>query len=101
MKNKSEKLEEINEIEISSSKPISQLKKGDKVKVDSLALEIDSQYILLDHGSTKEMAIELFDQKTDKDYQIRYFSDNIENSIEFYELSEIIYNKKPIKKIEW
>src|SRR3989344_4214020 len=62
-------------IQIKSSKPISQIKKGDKIKVDSLDLEVDAHIILIDHGSTKEMAIECFDPKTDKDYQLRYFSD--------------------------
>ena len=86
---------------IKSSKPISQIKKGDKIKADSLILEVDSHYVLMDHKTTKEMTIELFDRKTDKDYQIRYFSDNVENSIQFFELDEIIYNEIPVKKIEW
>jgi len=89
------------EIAIKSSKPISELKKGDKIKVDSLTLEVDAHYILIDHENTKEMAIELFDTKKDKDYQLRYFSDNVENSLQFYELNEIVYNKVEIKKIEW
>ena len=69
------------QITIKLSKPIAEIKKGDKIKVDSLTLEVDSHYVLIDHGSTKEMTIELFDPKTDKDYQIRYFSDQVENSI--------------------
>jgi|SRR3989338_6423414 len=89
------------EIAIKSSKPISELKKGDKIKADSLTLEVDAHYILIDHENTKEMAIELFDTKKDKDYQLRYFSDNVENSLQFYELDEIVYNKVEIKKIEW
>lgn len=88
-------------IQIKSSKPISQLKKGDKIKVDSLALEIDAHYVLIDHGSTKEMTIELFDPKTDKEYQLRYFSDRVEDSLEFFELNEIIYNRRAVKKVEW
>ncbi|MDO8459538.1 MAG: hypothetical protein Q7S74_00360 [Nanoarchaeota archaeon] len=89
------------ETTIKASKPITQLKRGDKINVDSLNLEIDSHYILIDHGSTKEMAIELFDPKTDKDYQLRYFLDQVENSLEFYELQEIIYVKRKVDKIEW
>ena len=89
------------EIAIKSSKPISELKKGDKIKADSLTLEVDAHYILIDHENTKEMAIELFDTKKDKDYQLRYFSDNVENSLQFYELDEIVYNKIEVKKIEW
>ncbi len=92
---------EIKYLKVKASKPVSQIKKGDKVKVDNLNLEVDSQYILIDHGKTKEMAIELFDPKTDKDYQLRYFSDQVETSIEFYELEEIVYNKKDAEKVEW
>lgn len=89
------------EIKLKSSKPVSQIKKGDKIKVDVLTLEVDAHYVFLDHDSTKEMVIELFDHKTDKDYQIRYFSDQIENTIEVYRLDEIIYTKLSVKKIEW
>lgn len=88
-------------IKIEGSKPITELKKGDKVKVDSLNLEVDAHIILIDHGQTKEMAIECFDPKTDKDYQIRYFSDQIETSVEVYELVEILYSRLPVKKVEW
>jgi hypothetical protein len=86
---------------VKASKPVGQVKKGDKIKVDSLTLEVDSHYVLIDHGTTKEMAIECFDSKTDKDYQIRYFNDQMERTIEFYELQEIMYIKKPFVKIEW
>jgi hypothetical protein len=94
-------LEEKTQVQVKASKPISQIKKGDKMKVDSLTLEVDAHYVLIDHGSTKEMTIELFDPKTDKEYQLRYFADQVETSIEFYELNEIIYNRKEMKKIEW
>ncbi len=86
---------------IKSSKPISQIKKGNTIKVDSLVLEVDAHYVLIAHDTTKEMTIELFDTKTDKDYQLRYFSDQVENSVEFYELEEIVYVKREVKKIEW
>lgn len=88
-------------IQIKASKPVGQIKKGDKVSIDGKALEVDSHYVLIDHGSTKEMAIELFDPKTDKDYQIRYFSDQVERTMQCYELHEIIYNIMRVKKVEW
>ncbi len=88
-------------VSINASKPIQKLKKGDKIKVDDLTLEIDDHYVLIDHGNTKEMAIDAFDPKTDKDYQIRYFSDQIDTSLEFYELQEIMYVKKAVRKIEF
>lgn len=105
-----EELEEIEEkyeskggddkVSVKASKPIAQLKKGDKLKIDGKEFEVDAHYILIDHGTTKEMTIEIFD-KNDKDYQLRYFDDQAENTLEFYELQEIMYFKKPMKKIEW
>ena len=100
-----EKLEGADEvkrdIKIKASKDISKVKKGDKIKVDGVEYEVDAHYVLIDHGTTKEMAIEIFD-KNDRDYQIRYFSDQAEATIDFYELQgEIMFVKKPFSKIEW
>src|SRR3989344_6690283 len=89
------------EIILKASKPINKIKKGDKIKVDGHEYEVASHYVLMDHKTTKEMAIELFDSKTDKDYQLRYFDDRAEVTLEFYELQEIMYFKKPVYKIEW
>jgi len=86
---------------VKSSKPISSLKKGDFVTVDGKKLEVDAQYVFEDYKTTKEMLIELFDPKTDKDYQIRYFSDQVEETIKFYELKEIVYEEADIESIEW
>ena len=97
----SQKDENIDKIQIKASKPIAQIKKSDKIKVDSLTLEVDAHYVLIDHGTTKEMTIELFDPKTAKDYQLRYFNDQVETTLEFYQLEEIIYNRTPVKKVEW
>lgn len=85
---------------VSASRPITKLKKGDKMKIDGNEVEVDAHYVLIDHGSTKEMAIEVFDKK-DKDYQIRYFDDQAESTIEVYELQEIMYIKKPVKNVSW
>jgi len=90
------------QVKIKSSKPIAELKKGDKMKVDSLALEVDAHLVMIEHDkNTKEMSIELFDPKTDKDYQLRYFSNQPDTSLQFYELKEIVYSKVEIKKVEW
>jgi hypothetical protein len=86
---------------IKASKAISAIKKGDKIVVDNMTLEVDAHYILIDHGTTKEMAIEIFDPKTDKDYQLRYFADQVESTLELYELADIMYVKKPFSKVEW
>lgn len=92
---------DIRGVAVKGSKNISQLKKGDKIKVDGKEYEVDAHYILIDHGKTKEMVIELFDHKTDQDYQLRYFSDQVETSMEFYVLQEIVYVKKLCKRVEW
>ena len=86
---------------LKASKPVKNIKKGDKIKVDGTILEVDQHYVLIDHKTTKEMAIECFDPKTNKEYQIRYFDDQVEGTIEFYELQEIMYLKKQVHKIEW
>lgn len=88
-------------IQVKASKPISQIKKGDKIKIDGLVLEVDAHYVFQDYKTNKEMMIEAFDSKTDKDYQIRYFSDRVNESIEVFRLDEIIYNRINISKIEW
>ena len=86
---------------VKASKPVKNIKKGDKIKVDGKELEVDAHYVLIDHGSTKEMTIELFDAKTDKDYQLRYFDDQVNETLDFYELQEILYVKRHAVKIEW
>jgi len=80
---------------------ISKVKKGDKVKVDGRVLEVDAHMVLIEHGKNNEMAIDLFDGKADEDFQLRYFDDRIEESLEFFQLDEIIYNRKEIKKVEF
>ncbi|MEK6894536.1 MAG: hypothetical protein AABX10_03665 [Nanoarchaeota archaeon] len=83
------------------SKPIGNLKKGDFVTVNGKKLEVDAQYVFEDYKTTKEMLIELFDSKTDKDYQIRYFDDQVKETLKFYELKEIVYDEVDVEKIEW
>ena len=79
---------------------MSAVAKGDVVTIDGKQYNVDAHYVLIDHGNTKEMTIELFDDN-DKDYQLRYFDDQIETTFELYELQEIIYTKKPFSKISW
>ena len=84
------------------TKSISQLKKGDKIKVNGKTLEIDTHYVFEDYKTTKEMIIEVFDPKTDKDYQIRYFNDQVEDTIKFFELeNDFVYGEKETENIEW
>jgi hypothetical protein len=92
-------------VKIKSSKPVGEIAKGDKIKVNGRELEVDAHVVLIEHDKdTKEMAIEVFDSKTDEDFQVRYFSNNVENSFEFYELKgEFMYSKvrDELKKLEW
>jgi hypothetical protein len=99
-----EKLEngvEQGEYAIKASKSISKVKKGDRVWVDDVEFTVDAHIVLIEHGSTNEMALEIFDPASDKDYQLRYFSDQVERTMEFYELKDILYVKRVFKKVEW
>lgn len=84
------------------SKLIADIKKGDYIFVDGHKLEVDAHYLFMDHGNTKEMIIELFNPKTEKDYQLRYFDDQIETSLDFYYLQgEFEYKRAEVESIEW
>lgn len=86
---------------VKQSKHLPDVKKGDFVTVNGKKLEVDAHYVFEDYKTTKEMLIELFDPKTDKDYQIRYFDDQVKETLKFYELKEIVYDEVDIEKIEW
>jgi len=51
------------------------------------------------------MAIEVFDPKMKKEGegegQIRYFDDQVEDTIGFFLMKGIMYEKQDVKKIEW
>lgn len=89
-------------MKITQSKPIAELKKGDKIKVDKKEYEVDAHCIMVEHGDTKEMMIDIFIEKDDVDAQVRYFDDQVESSIEFYVLkNEIMYERQDIESIQW
>ena len=92
-------------IKLKKSKPITELKKGDKIKINKREFEVDAHAVLIEHDkNTKEMALEIFDAKKDEDFQLRYFTNNIDNSFEFYELKgDFIYSRvrEELKSIEW
>lgn len=92
---------DVEQIKLKGSKPISELKKGDKIKVDCVEMEVDAHYVLIDHGANKEMTIEMFDSVKDEDFQLRYFDDRVAESAEFFELEEIVYQRKNVKEISW
>ncbi len=85
------------------SKPIADLKKGDHITVDGHILEVDDHYVFIKHKDTTEMIIELFNPETEKEYQLRYFDDQVETSMEFYYLqNEFQYIKaENVKGVGW
>lgn len=91
-------------VKLKKSKPIAEVRKGDKVKVNGKEFEVDAHYVMIDHGDVKEMAIELFDpgsKEGECEFQVRYFDNNFEGSLALYELKEIMYESVELKSLEW
>lgn len=84
------------------SKEIAELKEGDSIWVNGKEMKVDKHYLFQDHGTTKEMIVEFFNPANDRDYQLRYFDDQVETSLEVYELQgEIQYVRREPKTIRW
>ena len=84
------------------SKAIGGLKEGDKVWINGKEMVVDKQYLLEDHGDMKEMIIEVFNVESEREYQIRYFNDQVESSLEVYELQgDFQYVRREPKTIAW
>ena len=84
------------------SKALTDLKSGDKLWINGKEMKVDKHYLFQDHGSTKEMIIEFFNVESDREYQLRYFDDQIESSIEVYELQgDFQYVRREPKTIAW
>lgn len=84
------------------SKDIGKLKEGDKFFINGKAMTVDKQYLFQDHKTTKEMIIEIFNPENDREYQVRYFDDQIDTSIEIYELQgDFQYVRREPKTIAW
>jgi hypothetical protein len=84
------------------SKPISEIKSGDSVWVQGTEMKVDTHFLFMDHKTTKEMIIEVFNPNNEREYQIRYFDDQVETSIEVYELlNDFQYVKREPKSIAW
>ena len=84
------------------SKPLVKLKKGDKIFINGKAMRVDSQYVFVKHEKMNEMIIEFFNTENEREYQLRYFDDQIESSIEIYELQEDIqYVRREPKNVGW
>ncbi|MFA5061342.1 MAG: hypothetical protein WC494_03440 [Candidatus Pacearchaeota archaeon] len=84
------------------SKPIAQLKKGNTFYIQGKKMIIESHFLFIDHKTTKEMIIECYNPENEREYQIRYFDDQVETSIEVYELvSDFQYIKREPTSISW
>ncbi|MEA3248077.1 MAG: hypothetical protein U9Q73_00040 [Nanoarchaeota archaeon] len=84
------------------SKPIGKLKEGDKIWINEKEMKVDKQFLLQDHGDTREMIIEVFNPENEREYQVRYFDDQVDSSIEVYELlGDFQYVRREPKSIEW
>jgi hypothetical protein len=85
-----------------SSKPIGKLKEGDKFWINGKEMKVDKQYLFQAHKDTNEMIVEVFNPENEREYQIRYFDDQIETSIEIYELvGDFQYVRREPKTIRW
>lgn len=84
------------------SKPLGEIKEGDSIFINGKEMKVDKHYLFQDHKNTKEMIIEIFNPANDREYQVRYFDDQVETSIEVYELLEDFqYVKREPKTISW
>jgi len=84
------------------SKPIGKLKKGDKIIIHGKSMEVDGAGLIENHDGSKEMFVDVFDPASEREFQVRYFHDQVESSVEVYELmSEFQYVRKEPKSISW
>lgn len=84
------------------SKPLAEIKEGDTISIQGKKMNVDKHYLFMDHKTTKEMIIEVYNPENEREYQVRYFDDQVETSIEVYELvGEFQYVRREPKSIEW
>lgn len=84
------------------SKDIGKLKEGDKLWINEKIMIVDKQYLFMDHGDTKEMIIEFYNPDNEREYQLRYFDDQVTSSIEVFELQgDFQYVKREPKTVRW
>ena len=84
------------------SKVIGKLGEGDKVWINGKEMRVDKQYLFKDHKEMREMIIEVFNVESEREYQIRYFDDQVESSLEVYELQgDFQYVRREPKTIAW
>jgi hypothetical protein len=84
------------------SKDIGKLGEGDSFFINGKAMMVDKQFLFQDHGKMKEMIIEIFNPDNDREYQVRYFDDQVDTSLEIYELvGDFEHVKREPKTVVW
>jgi len=84
------------------SKDIGKLKEGDSFFINGKELKVDKQFLFQEHEKMKEMIVEIFNPDNEREYQVRYFDDQVMSSIEIYELvGEFEYVRREPKTIKW
>ncbi|MCH7850393.1 MAG: hypothetical protein IH845_02005 [Nanoarchaeota archaeon] len=87
---------------VKKSKDIGKLKTGDKVYFNGKEMIVDKQYLFQEHDKMNEWIIEVYNPENEKEYQIRYFDDQVDSSLEVYFLEEDFqYLRKDPKTIAW
>lgn len=87
---------------LKQSKPISELKEDDILSLNGKKMVVISHFLFMDHKTTKEMIIQFLNPENKREYQLRYFDDQVETSLEVYELQGgFQYVKRQPKTIEW
>ncbi|MDH3353339.1 MAG: hypothetical protein OEL87_02740 [Nanoarchaeota archaeon] len=84
------------------SKGIEKLDSGDSLWINGKEMKVDKQFLFQNHGKMKEMIIEVFNPENEREYQVRYFDDQVDSSIEVYELvGDFEYVRREPKTIAW
>ncbi len=84
------------------SKQLAEIKEGNKIKINGKEMIVDKHFVFMEHGKTKEMIIEFYNPENEREYQLRYFNDQVESSIEIYELqNDFQYVRREPKTIQW
>ncbi|NPE26590.1 hypothetical protein HNV12_01140 [Methanococcoides sp. SA1] len=84
------------------SKDLGKLDSGDSFFINGKEMKVDKQFLFQDHGKMKEMIIEIFNPENEREYQVRYFDDQVESSIEIYELvGDFEYVRREPKTVSW
>ncbi len=87
---------------LKQTKPISKIKEDDTIFINGKKMIVDSHFLFIDHKTTKEMIIEFYNPENSREYQLRYFDDQVNSSLEVYELQgDFQYIKRQPKTIEW